>query len=118
MRTLSRYNNVWDIFDTWHNNALNDVSYQSNVSGYYSNTETGYKYELELPGYSKKDVTISAVDGVITINAVKGEKTRKFSIGVPEDADLSSTEGQLTNGLLKLKVEKQEKAKPITVKLK
>ena len=117
MRTLSRYNNVWDIFDTWHN-TLNDVSCRSNLSGYYKETENGYENELALPGYSKKDVTISAVDGAITINAVKGEKTRKFSIGVPEDADLSSTEGQLTNGLLKLKVEKQEKAKPITVKLK
>ncbi len=105
MRTLSNYNNVWDIFDTWHN-TLNDVSCRSNVSGYYNETENGYEYELELPGYSKKDVTISAVDGAITINAVKGEKTRKFSIGVPEDADLSSTEGQLTNGLLKLKIEK------------
>ena len=95
-----------------------DVSYKSNVSGYYNETQNGYEYELELPGYAKKDVTISAVDGVITINAVKGEKTRKLSVGVPEDADLSSIEGQLTNGLLTLKVEKQEKAKPITVKLK
>ena len=95
-----------------------DVSYKSNVSGYYNETQNGYEYELELPGYAKKDVTISAVDGVITINAVKGEKTRKLFVGVPEDADLSSIEGQLTNGLLTLKVEKQEKAKPITVKLK
>ena len=118
MRTLSRYNNVWDIFDTWHNNAWSDVSCKSNVSGYYNETQNGHEYELELPGYSKKDVTISAVDGVITINAVKGEKTRKLSVGVPEDAELSSIEGQLTNGLLTLNVEKQEKAKPITVKLK
>jgi HSP20 family molecular chaperone IbpA len=63
-------------------------------------------------------MTISAVDGVITINAVKGEKTRKLSVEIPEDAELSSIEGQLTNGLLTLNVEKQEKAKPITVKLK
>jgi|TARA_Y100001934_G_scaffold55506_1_gene68497 HSP20 family molecular chaperone IbpA len=118
MRTLSRYNNVWDIFDTWHNNVWSDVSSRSSVLGYFNETENNYEYELELPGYSKKNVTISAVDGVITINAVKGEKTRKFSVGVPEDADLSSIEGQLTNGLLTLKVEKQEKAKPITVKLK
>ena len=118
MRTLSRYNNVWDIFDTWNNDMWSDVSYKSNVSGYYNETQNGYEYELELPGYAKKDVTISAVDGVITINAVKGEKTRKLSVGVPEDAELSSIEGQLTNGLLTLSVEKQEKAKPITVKLK
>ena len=118
MRTLSRYNNVWDIFDTFHNNAFNDIVCRSNVSGYYNDTETCYEYELELPGFKKKDVAISAVDGIITINAVKGEKTRKFSVGVPEDADLPTITGQLADGLLTLKVEKQEKAKPITVKLK
>ena len=118
MRTLSRYNNVWDIFDTFHSDALDCVTYRSNVSGYFNETEAGYEYELELPGFKKKDVAISAVDGIITINAVKGEKTRKFSVGVPEDADLPTITGQLTDGLLNLKVEKQEKAKPITVKLK
>ena len=118
MKSLHRHNNVWDIFDTWHNSVFDDVTHRSNSVGYYNETENGYEYELELPRYSKKDVTISAVDGVITINAVKGEKTRKLSVGVPEDADLSSIEGQLTNGLLTLKVEKLEKAKPITVKLK
>ncbi len=109
---------MWDIFDTWHNNMWSDVRFRSSISGHYNETEDGYNYELELPGYTKKDVTISAIDGVISINAAKGEKTRKFSVGVPEDADLSSIEGQLTNGLLTLKVEKQEKAKPIAVKLK
>ena len=88
------------------------------MKGSYNETDNGYEYELELPGYKKKDVSISAVDGIITINAVKGEKTRKFSVGVSEDADLSTITGQLADGLLTLKVEKQEKAKPITVKLK
>lgn len=110
-------NNIWDVFDTF-NNHFDNMVYRTSYEGYYNETENGYEYELELPGYSKKDVTISAVDGVITINAAKGEKTRKFSVGVPEDAELSSISGQLTDGLLTLKVEKQEKAKPIAVKLK
>jgi HSP20 family molecular chaperone IbpA len=118
MRTLLRHGNVWDIFDTFNDRFFDDVVYTTKQQSYYNETETGYEYELELPGYAKKDVKISAVDGVITINAVSGEKTRKFSVGVPEDADLSTITGQLTNGLLSLKVEKQEKAKPITVKLK
>jgi len=117
MRALLRYDNIWDTFDIFNNN-FNDFTYRSASPGYYNETETGYEYELELPGYKKKDVTISAVDGAITINAVKGEKTRKFSVGVSEDADLSTITGQLADGLLTLKVEKQEKAKPITVKLK
>ena len=118
MRALLRHDNVWDIFDTFNDRFFNDVVYTSKHRGYYSETETSYEYELELPGYSKKDVKISAVDGVITINAVNGEKTRKFSVGVSEDADLSTITGQLADGLLSLKVDKQEKAKPITVKLK
>ena len=117
MRTVLKYNDVWDTFDIF-NDAFNDFTYKSTARGHYNETENGYEYELELPGYKKKDVAISAVDGVITINAVKGEKTRKFSVGISEDADLSSIAGQLADGLLTLTVEKQEKAKPITVKLK
>ena len=75
MRTLLRHDNVWDIFDTFNDRLFNDIVYTTKRQSYYNETETGYEYELELPGYSKKDVKISAVDGVITINAVKGEGT-------------------------------------------
>jgi HSP20 family molecular chaperone IbpA len=120
MTALLRTNirNIWDTWDTLNDTWYNDFSYRTKVSGHYNETEDGYEYELELPGYKKKDVAISAVDGIITINAVKGEKTRKFSVGVSEDADLSTISGQLADGLLTLKVDKEEKAKPITVKLK
>jgi HSP20 family molecular chaperone IbpA len=122
MNTILKYNNVWDILDTFSNDFdrgwYNDFTHRHQTSGHYNETDDGYEYELELPGYKKKDVTVSAVDGVITINAEKGEKTRKFSVGVSEDADLSTITGQLADGLLSLKVDKQEKAKPITVKLK
>ena len=118
MNTLLRYDNMWDALETFNKGWFNDFSYRSTVSGRYDETESGYKYELELPGYKKKDVAVSAVDGAITVRAVKGEKTRKFSVEVSEDADLSKITGQLADGLLTLTVEKQEKAKPITVKLK
>ena len=118
MNTLLRYNNAWDALDTFDKAWFNDFSYRTSISGHYNETESGYEYELELPGYKKKDVGVSAADGVITVNAVKGEKTRKFSVGVSEDADLSTISAGLADGLLTLRVEKQEKAKPITVKIK
>ena len=117
MNILLKHNNIWDALDIF-DNAWNDFSHKVKVNGHYDETDDGYEYELELPGYKKEDVTISAVDGVVTINAVKGEKTRKLSVGVSEDADLSTITGQLADGLLTLKVDKQERAKPITVKLK
>ena len=120
MRTLLRTDipDIWDVLDTYSNAWYNDFSYRTSVSGHYDETEDGYEYEIELPGYKKKDIAISAVDGIVTISAVKGEKTRKFSVGVSEDADLSTMSGQLADGLLTLRVDKEEKAKPITVKLK
>ena len=116
MNTLLKYNNIWDTLDIF-DNAWNDFSHRTKVNGYYSETEDGYEYELELPGYKKKDVIVSAVDQIITINAVKGEKTRKFSLGVSEDVDLSTINGKLVDGILTIKVDKQERAKPITVKI-
>lgn len=117
MRTLLRHNNIWNTFDTF-SNAFNDFTYRSSVEGHYNETEDGYEYELELPGYKKKDVTISAVDGVISIKASKDKRERKFSLVVPEDADLSKIKGELADGLLTLEVEKLERAKPIEVQLK
>jgi len=118
MNTLLRYSDIWDTIDTFNNSWFNDFKHKSKVCGHYDETDDGYEYELELPGYKRKDVAVSAVDGVITINAVKGEKTRKFSVGVSEDADLSTIAGRLADGILTIKVDKQEKAKPITVELK
>jgi HSP20 family molecular chaperone IbpA len=120
MNTLlryKRYNNTWDVLDVF-NDTWNNFSHRTKVSGHYNETDDGYEYELELPGYKKGEVAVSAVDGVIVINAARDEKTKKFSIGVPEDADLSAISGQLADGLLILKVEKLEKAKPITVEIK
>ncbi len=108
---------MWDTLDIF-DNAWNDFSHRTKVSGHHHETDDGYEYELELPGYNKKDVSVSAVDGVITINAVKGEKTRKLSVGVSEDADLSTIAGKLADGILTIKVDKQERAKPITVEIK
>ena len=99
-------------------NTWNDFSHRTKVSGHYNETDNGYEYELELPGYKKENVAVFAVDRVITINAVKGEKTRKLSVGVSEDADLSTIAGQLADGILTIKVDKQERAKPITVEIK
>jgi len=87
------------------------------MTGRYNETDDGYEYELELPGYKKGDVAVSAANGIITINAVKGDKTRKAALEAPEDADLSKITGELADGLLILKVEKQAKAKPVTVKI-
>ena len=121
MNTILKYNNVWDILDTFNNDFdrgwYNDFTYKHQASGHYNETDDGYEYELELPGYNRKDVSVSAVGGVITINAVKGEKTRKFSVGVSEDADLSTISASLADGILAIKVDKQEKAKPITVRI-
>ena len=118
MNVLLKHHNIWDTLDTFNDVWFNDFTYRSRASGHYNDTGDGYEYELELPGYKKKDVAVSAVDGIITVNAVKGEKTRKFSVGISEDADLSTISGNLADGILTIKVDKQEKAKPITVEIK
>ena len=117
MTTLLRYNDIWDTLDTFQNAWFNDFSYRSNASGHYNETNDGYEYELELPGYKKKDVAVSAVDGIITVNVAKGEKTKKFSVGISEDADLSTISASLADGILAIKVDKQEKAKPIAIEI-
>ena len=118
MNTILRLDpyKIWEALDSF-DNTWSDFSQRTTVTGRYDETDDGYEYELELPGYKKGDVAVSVADGIITINAAKGKKTRKAALEAAEDADLSKITGQLADGLLVLKVEKQAKAKPVTVKI-
>jgi len=89
-------------------------------------TETGYRYDLELPGLKKDELKVSLTDGVL---AVKGQK-RLFRDGaetaveversllVPEDVDPEKVQARYVDGVLTLEISKREEAKPKTIQVK
>ena len=89
-------------------------------------TETGYRYDLELPGLKKDELKVTLTDGVL---AVKGQK-RLFRDGaetaveversllVPEDVDPEKVHARYVEGILTLEFSKREEAKPKTIQVK
>lgn len=93
-------------------------------------TSTGYELEMDLPGFSKDEVTVSLENGNLTIRAAKGvdqdEKEKKtgryirreryagvcertFYIG--EEVTQEDVKAEFKHGILKLSIPKKE-AKP------
>ena len=92
--------------------------------------ESGYELEIDLPGFTKDEVTAELKDGYLTISAAKGldkdeqeKKTGKYirreryagacqrSFYVGEDVTEQDIKAEFKHGILKLFVPKKE-AKP------
>lgn len=96
--------------------------------------DTDYTLSADLPGMEKGDFRISVEKGVLSIEGEKkgvqkeqksnyyhlecsyGKFKRSFSL--PEEVNVESIEAKLENGVLELKLPRNEKAKPKTIEVK
>lgn len=86
-------------------------------------TETGYRYDLELPGLKKDELKVTLTDGVLAVKGRKkvfrgGEETwveMERSLLVPEDVDPHKVRAQYVDGILTLEIPKREEVKPTTI---
>ena len=93
--------------------------------------EFDYTIELALAGFSKKDIEVKGVDGVITIKSIKenseddetlyrGISYRKFTKKFSLADDMEVKGAKLDNGLLSIDLERivPEEKKPRTIDIK
>ena len=100
------------------NNSLTFVDdILDNLWGSYHTTiemkeeDDQYYFELELPGFDKKEIDISIVEQELKISACnKKEKRERFKkIVLPKDINSDKINAELKNGMLKISIEKQVK---------
>jgi HSP20 family protein len=88
-------------------------------------TESGYRYDLELPGLKKDELKVSLTDGVLAVKGRKrlfrdGEETTvdvERSLLVPEDVDPNGIRARYVDGVLTLEIAKREEARPKTIEV-
>ena len=97
--------------------------------------KNAYTLTADLPGMEKKDISISVEKGVLNITGEKKDEKKakekghfyhyernygKFvrSFNVPDDVDTTSIEANYSNGVLELKLKKNEKALPKSIDIK
>lgn len=95
-------------------------------------TDDGYRVTADLPGFSENDVKLDVHAGVLTLsgqrttgnweehNAVRRERSSmRFSASVrlPEDADVGSVTGKLSDGVLTISIAHRPEVKPRQIKI-
>jgi len=58
-----------------------------------------------MPGITKEDVKVSMQEGLVTINAEKGNKKYHTELPVDKELDSDSTKASYINGILELKIQ-------------
>ena len=97
------------------------VTFSSNNDYWVSESDDFIDFELDVPGFEKKDLIIEYKDNVLTIQANKESKkaqnrqlNRSFTV---ENIDINKSTADLEHGVLKLKLEKLGHSKKQTLKI-
>jgi len=80
-------------------------------------SENVYTAEFELAGFSKEDVSITADDEMLSVEAKKGEKVKAFSIALNELVNPSDITSKMYEGLLTLTMPKKQSQESFAVKI-
>ena len=119
--------NFFDDFDDFFKPVF--VGRNNGMSTDVKETETGYELSVDMPGFEKKDITLTLEKGNLTISATRGEKEdnqngyirreRKMSVSrsfyVGENITEDDVKAKYLNGTLVLSVPKKQ-AKEIPAK--
>ena len=117
-----------DSIDNW----FKPVSYIDNIPVNISETDTAFKIQLVVPGYTKEEIGIELDNGKLSIvstepeantdEAVKQHKkefekvTFSKQFKLPKSVDVSKIEAKQENGILELVLAKKEEEIPMPVK--
>lgn len=98
-----------------------------------SETEELFRLSLDLPGLSKKDITINLEDNVLTVSGTrereeKAENTQYFRMErvwgsferrfrLPKAVDANGIKAKFQNGVLNIEIPKAKEALPRTIEI-
>ena len=67
-----------------------------------------YTAELELAGFSKKEIKLTAIEGVLNVCAENKKRKKKFKVYLTTDVSEEHISSKLENGLLTITLPKRE----------
>lgn len=81
-------------------------------------TENGWDLRLELPGFKKEEVNLSADEEFLKVTAETDDEARNFlgkverRVRISDEVDTENIDARLEDGLLYLKIPRRVKAEP------
>lgn len=77
-----------------------------------SRTENGYEVEIPVPGFNASHVEVAFKDAILSINGKNERRTFSRSLTVPEDVNPDKITASVTDGMLKISLERHPEAQP------
>lgn len=81
-------------------------------------TENGYEVEVPVPGYRSDQLDVTLNDEVLNITGKNERRTFTRSLMIPEDVDVDSINAEVTNGILRLTLQRHPEAQPKKIAVK
>jgi HSP20 family protein len=105
---------LFDLFDNAFFGLNGDVRFE---------TVNGKTFELALPGFSKKDLSIEVDGRILSVSAeIKEDEETRWrhsfhkSYQLPNDADTDQIDAKMENGILSLTFGEVKEARKVTIK--
>jgi HSP20 family molecular chaperone IbpA len=81
-------------------------------------TETGYEVEVPVPGFNSSNVEVTFKDDILSVNGKNERRSFTRSFTVPEDVDPDKISASVTDGMLKISLERHPEAQPKRIVVK
>ena len=76
-----------------------------------------YTAELELAGFTKKDVKLTATNEILKVKAEKGERKKNFSISLNDLVSPDDITSKMSDGLLTITMPKKQVKQSVAIKI-
>ena len=76
-----------------------------------------YTAELELAGFTKKDVKLTATNEILRVKAQKGERKKNFSISLNDLVSPGDITSKMSDGLLTITMPKKQVKQSVAIKI-
>lgn len=110
---------------TLFNNTLFNELFGSSVYDYKSANSSSlikdigdvYTADVELAGYDKSEIKITATDEVLKIKAKNEDRSKNLTINLNNSVSINHIKSEYKNGLLKLTLPKKSVADSLEIKI-
>ena len=88
------------------------------VDSIFDEKENTLIITAEMPGITKQDIKVAVGNGLVTIQAEKGDKKYHSELPVNHELDEDLAKASYTNGILELKIKVKQPSKPSAKEIK
>jgi HSP20 family protein len=83
-----------------------------------SRTENGYDVDVPVPGFNSSHIEVSYKDSILSINGKNDRRSFSRSLTVPEDVNPEKIAASVTDGMLKISLERHPETQPKRIAVK